>query len=213
VSTPIRGRDPARKERILSAAADLVAQRGYHATGMAEIGAAAGITGSGIYRHFDSKSALLVALLDRVIDDLLATAAGIVDQGGDQWTVLRQLVRDQVRFAVEDRELLTVYVDEIRHLPDDDRRRLRRKQRRYVEEWVTVLGELRPQLPESEARTLVHAAVGTIQSARHHDSGVPVDRLKTLLTEAAITVLTLRPDAAVSSGGRPDSSLFPRGIA
>jgi AcrR family transcriptional regulator len=209
VTAPIRGRDPARKERILSAAADLVAQRGYHATGMAEIGAAAGITGSGIYRHFDSKSALLVALLDRVIDDLLATAARTVEQDGDQSTIMRRLVRDQVRFAVEDRELLTVYVDEIRYLPDADRRRLRRKQRRYVEEWVTVLGELRPELPESEARTLVHAAVGTIQSARNHDSGVPVDRLKDVLTEAAITVLNLRPDAAVPAGDHLSGSVPP----
>jgi AcrR family transcriptional regulator len=213
VSTPIRGRDPARKERILTAAADLVAQRGYHATGMAEIGAAAGITGSGIYRHFDSKSALLVALLDRVIDDLLATAARIVEQGGDQWAVLRELVRDQVRFAVEDRELLTVYVDEIRHLPDDDRRRLRRKQRRYVEEWVMVLGELRPELPENEARTLVHAAVGTIQSARNHDSGVPVERLTTLLTEAAVAVLNLRPDPAAASEDHLSGPASPRGVA
>ena len=58
----VRTRDPARKERILAAAADLVASSGYHAVSMADIGAAAGITGSGIYRHFASKSALLVAL-------------------------------------------------------------------------------------------------------------------------------------------------------
>src|ERR1700757_2914572 len=63
--------DPERKERILAAAADLIAQKGYHAVSIAEIGAAAGITGSGIYRHFESKSAVLVALFDRVIDDLL----------------------------------------------------------------------------------------------------------------------------------------------
>jgi AcrR family transcriptional regulator len=64
----VRTRDPARKERILAAAADLVASSGYHAVSMADIGAAAGITGSGIYRHFASKSALLVALFDQAID-------------------------------------------------------------------------------------------------------------------------------------------------
>ena len=40
-----RTRDPERKERILAAAADLIAQKGYHAVSIAEIGAAAGITG------------------------------------------------------------------------------------------------------------------------------------------------------------------------
>lgn len=68
---PLRTRDPARKERILAAAADLVARHGYHAVSMADIGAVAGITGAGIYRHFDSKSAVLVALFDRVIDGLV----------------------------------------------------------------------------------------------------------------------------------------------
>ena len=58
--------------RILAAAADLVASSGYHAVSMADIGAAAGITGSGIYRHFDRKSAVLVALFDQVIDDLFS---------------------------------------------------------------------------------------------------------------------------------------------
>ena len=45
-------RDPARKDRILTAAANLVAQKGYHAVSMTEIGTTAGITGPAIYRHF-----------------------------------------------------------------------------------------------------------------------------------------------------------------
>lgn len=62
---PPRRRDPDRAERILAAAARLIASRGFHGVGMAEIGAEAGIVGSGIYRHFPSKEAILVALLDR----------------------------------------------------------------------------------------------------------------------------------------------------
>ena len=41
---------------------------------MADIGAEAGIVGSGIYRHFDSKTAILVAMADRVMDRLMAGA-------------------------------------------------------------------------------------------------------------------------------------------
>src|SRR6266436_8783688 len=78
-----RRRDPRRRQRILSAAADLVAERGYHEVGMADIGAAAGITGSAIYRHFDGKSAVLVAMFDHVIDDLSGEASEIVASGGD----------------------------------------------------------------------------------------------------------------------------------
>jgi AcrR family transcriptional regulator len=42
-----RARDPERREKILRAAAELFAGRGYHAVSVADIGAAAGIVGSG----------------------------------------------------------------------------------------------------------------------------------------------------------------------
>jgi AcrR family transcriptional regulator len=39
---------------------------------MEDIGEAVGITASAIYRHYDSKTAVLVAMFDRVIDQLLS---------------------------------------------------------------------------------------------------------------------------------------------
>jgi AcrR family transcriptional regulator len=44
-----------RKERILAEAATLIARRGYLGVNLADIGGAAGIVGSGIYRHFDRR--------------------------------------------------------------------------------------------------------------------------------------------------------------
>jgi len=70
-----RRRDPDRKERILVAAAALGAARGFDAISMSDVGAEAGIVGSGVYRHFDSKTAILVAMADRVMDRLM-TALG-----------------------------------------------------------------------------------------------------------------------------------------
>ncbi|HVV24469.1 MAG TPA: helix-turn-helix domain-containing protein, partial [Pseudonocardiaceae bacterium] len=122
-ATPIRRRDPDRRQRILDAAAELVARRGYHDVGMADIGAAAGITGSAIYRHFDGKSAVLVALLDRVIDDLSRDAAEIVTSADEPRTVLRRLIRGQVSFVLTDRTLAQVYHNEILNLPAADRHR------------------------------------------------------------------------------------------
>jgi AcrR family transcriptional regulator len=186
---PPRIRDPARKERILAAAADLVARTGYHAVSMADIGAAAGITGSAVYRHFDSKSAVLVALFDRVIDGLLQDAQRTVHEDTDLRAALLRLIEGQIEFVVGDRELAQVYYHEINNLPEEDRRRLRRKQRLYLEEWVHLLTELRGDLSDTEARTVVHAAIGAIQSSLFHTSGLPNDRLRTLLTGTALAVL------------------------
>jgi AcrR family transcriptional regulator len=186
---PPRTRDPARKERILAAAADLVARNGYHAVSMADIGAAAGVTGSAIYRHFESKSAVLVALFDRVIDGLLRDEQQIVQQVTDLRAALLQLIEGQVEFVVADRELAQVYHNEINNLPEDDRRRLRRKQRLYLEEWVHLLDELRTDLTDTEARVTVHAAIGAIQSILFHSNSLPENRLRWLLVSAARAVL------------------------
>jgi AcrR family transcriptional regulator len=180
-----RRRDPERRQRILAAAAELVAERGYHDVGMSDIGAAAGIVGSGIYRHFDGKSAVLVAMFDRVIDDLTRAAAEILARGLEPAPTLRELIAAHVRITLEDRMLMRVYHNEIASLPADDNRRLRRKQRIYIEEWVHVLDVLRPDVDDAVLRALVHAGIGAVHSTLFYSSGLPAGRLAKLMAAAA----------------------------
>src|SRR5256885_4131867 len=75
---PARRRDPGRKERILVAAAALGARRGFDAISLADIGAEAGIVGSGVYRHFHSKTAILGAIAHPAMDRLMTRSAAII---------------------------------------------------------------------------------------------------------------------------------------
>src|SRR3954451_1459274 len=59
-----------RRELILTAAGRLFGKRGYSRVTLDEIAAAAGVTKPMLYRHFDSKKALYLALLERHRDDL-----------------------------------------------------------------------------------------------------------------------------------------------
>jgi AcrR family transcriptional regulator len=188
-----RRRDPDRKERILVAAAALGARRGFDAISMADIGAEAGIVGSGIYRHFDSKTAILVAMADRVMDRLMTRAAEIVAACPDDRQSLSMLVRDQIEVALTDRDALAVYHREVRTLPEDERRRLSRAQRHYIEEWVHLLAPLRPDLADGEVRLAVHAAIGAIQSTLFFRSGLADGRLTELLEEMAHDCLGIAP--------------------
>jgi AcrR family transcriptional regulator len=185
--------DPDRRGRILTAAAELVARRGFHTVGMAEIGAEAGIVGSGIYRHFDSKDAILVALLDQVMARLQDGAARAIASSDDDRVVLSALIRDHVRVAIEDRSVLAVYHREVHNLPEDDRRRLRRLQRHYLEDWVHVLAPLRRDLADGELRLAVHAAIGAIQSTLFFRSGLAADRQADLLDAMAHACLGVEP--------------------
>ena len=190
-----RRRDPARRERILAAAAQLAAGRGFHTVGLADIGAQAGIVGSGIYRHFASKDALLVALLDRVMDRLAEGAARILAAEPDGHAALSALVRDHITVAIEDRAVLAVYHREIHTLPEDDRRRLRRRQRHYIEDWVHLLAPLRRDLADGELRLAVQASLGAVQSTLFYRSGLAPERQAALLDEMAHACLGIRPAA------------------
>src|SRR5580700_7607895 len=64
------------RERLLRAAADVFAERGYDGPRVADIAAAAGVSNGALYAHFGSKAELLVESLrahgGRVLADLLA---------------------------------------------------------------------------------------------------------------------------------------------
>jgi AcrR family transcriptional regulator len=188
-----RVRDPGRKQRIQVSAAALGARRGFHVISMADIGAEAGIVGSGIYRHFGSKTAILVAMLDQVMDRISAGAAEILRADHDAAATLSALVRDHIAVAIEDHDVLAIYHREAHTLPEEDRRRLRRRQRHYLDDWVHVLAPLRRDLADSELRLAVHAAIGAIQSTLFFRSGLAPDRMAGLLDTMAHGCLGIDP--------------------
>ena len=67
IGPTLSARGAARREAIVAAAAELFAENGYAAVGMDDIGAAAGVTGPAIYRHFEAKAAVLTEVFDRII--------------------------------------------------------------------------------------------------------------------------------------------------
>lgn len=68
--TPRARRHDANVEKILDAAAELVAATGLDALSMSKLAAAVDYTPGALYRYFDSKDALLARLVQRVLEDL-----------------------------------------------------------------------------------------------------------------------------------------------
>jgi AcrR family transcriptional regulator len=180
-----------RREQILEAAAVLIAERGYHAVGMADIGEAAGIVGSGVYRHFDSKAAVLAALLERAMLGLSERTPGLLAAETSDAAKLSALIADHVAFVLDELMMIQLWHREVSVLPEPEQRRLRRRQRLYVEEWVRLLVHVRPELPEGEARLLAHVAIGAIQSVASYRSGLSRAQLARLLERAAHDCLAI----------------------
>jgi AcrR family transcriptional regulator len=154
-----------RREQLLRAAADLFSESGYHEVGIDEIGAAAGITGPGVYRHFSSKQSLLESLCDRTMDRMLALAQSTAD--------LDKLVDLHVQLVVQERTLIAVWVREQRALEEDIRRSLRARMREYESLWRTAVAPARPELSPAELALVVGAALAMLNASSLIESPVP----------------------------------------
>ena len=157
--------------------------------GIDEIGTAAGISGPGVYRHFPSKDSLLVALFDRISEQMLDGARVVVAEDLTPEETLRRLVELHVGFVSEERALLSVWIQDWRSLPAPDRQRVRHRQVEYVGEWIRPLAVLRPELSPKAAETVAYAAVNTINSVAFRDAGLPREELDPLLARLALAVL------------------------
>ncbi len=178
-----------RREQLLRAATDLFGSRGYHAVGIDDVGAAAGISGPGVYRHFLNKQALLEVLCERAMTRMLAVAAALPDPADDPQAALDGLVELHVGFAVHERDLLAVWVREQRALSDQARRALRARQREYEAIWQAVVAALRDDLTGDEATVCVGATLAMLNATALFDTKVPADRLGSLLRDMALAAL------------------------
>jgi len=163
-----RGRQKAdRRAAILAAAATLFAERGYAGVTIEDLGAAVGVSGPAVYRHFPGKAAVLAAILQGASQTLLDGAEQVLDEAPDAASALRSLIRFHVDFALGDADVIVVQDRELEQLDRGARHEVRSLQRRYVEHWVRTLSRLRPDRAEAELRFRAHAAFGLLNSTPH----------------------------------------------
>ena len=180
MTTPTRDRGSRRIE-ILDAAAILFARHGYHGVSIEDLGSAVGISGPALYRHFSGKEALLATLLLDISSRLRASAADVVTTANAPAAALDALLDMQITFALEQPALITVHDHELGNVPEPERRQIRRLQRLYVEEWVTVLNELYPSCPAARLRAATHAVFGLLNSTPHSAGELPPTAMRPLL--------------------------------
>src|SRR5882762_6173647 len=157
---PLAGSSTPRKTQILQEAAQLFARHGFHGVSIVELGAAVGISGPALYRHFPSKEALLARMLIGVSERLLAGGTSLAAQLSEPAELLAALVDFQLDFSLREPELISVQDRDLANLPTADRRQVRALQRAYVEIWVDALCRLRPGLPAEAARVAAHGVFG-----------------------------------------------------
>ena len=184
-----------RRLQLIAAAEHLIAERGYLAVRLEDIGAAAGVSGPAIYRHFPNKEALLVELLVGISARLLDGGTTVVARASNPAAALDGLIEFHLDFALGEPDLIRIQDRDLGQLPAAAKRQVRKAQRQYVEVWVDVLCRLDDTLAEADARLMAHAAFGLLNSTPH--SAKPAGPVRSRAILRAMTVAALRP------GSRP----------
>jgi len=78
----------ARRNQVLTAAAECFRRKGFHGAGMAEISKTAGMSAGHIYNYFDSKEAIIESIIEKDMEEMFSIFQEFEEQPGDILTVL-----------------------------------------------------------------------------------------------------------------------------
>lgn len=151
-----------RRELVLSAAAELFADRSYSAVGIDEVGIAAGITGPSVYRHFSNKEGVLVECV-RLLGEALCMTVGhalALDVPPD--AAVTELTRRLVDLAYDHPHLFVVYFNDGGHLTGADATRYEQSLALLFDEWERAVSAARPELTAFQARTMAYGVAGAV---------------------------------------------------
>ena len=191
-----RRHSDATRERILRAAAEVLASHGYARTHLSEIAAVAGLKAPAIYHYFPSREALIADVLRegqvrvrthvvKALRDLppLATAR----------TKVEAVVAAHLNVQLELSYFALATVRTLAHVPPEVRALVQPEVESYHDVWRGLLnqavadGELRAGVDPSMARMF---AVGSLNwAAEWHDDTIPVTQIVENATQMIVRAL------------------------
>lgn len=100
-----------RREQILTAALTLFADKGFHQATMNDIVVASGLSKGGLYWHFDSKEAIVMAILEQVFTHDISMSAEILEAEGPAAERLLQTLRQAAAEITALKPMMTLFYD------------------------------------------------------------------------------------------------------
>jgi AcrR family transcriptional regulator len=196
VNRPAPGKRVAnRRELIVAAAAELIAERGFESVSMGDIASAVAVGPSALYRHFAGKDEVLVEVIAGVIERFLGT----LEEGMKE---PRDLIERIAAFALDERSAGILWQREARHLPATTYAPLRAQMRRARDTLADALQQER-ELRDSDARVLAVAVLGVLFSPSFHHVDLPRPAFERRLAQIAAAVLDVDTRSWSAEKARP----------
>lgn len=202
-----RTRPKDRADRIIQVATRLFCERGYNAVSLDDIAQVVGITAPAVYRHFESKEFLLAAVVERLVDRYRTTWSEVMARGGTAHERLEALSRALIGPQVDERHFWPLALAELRHLPKESIRSIRRNADKGRQLWIDLVLEMHPALSLKEAELMVDVGGGVSSSLLFYQPQLSKRRLLDILTRMHVASYSHDPMARVgrfaSEGPRP----------
>ncbi|MFI9328274.1 TetR family transcriptional regulator [Kitasatospora sp. NPDC052868] len=167
----VEPRPQPRREELLAAAVRLFHERGFDNVSTDRLGAAVGISGPSVYRHFDSKAQLLAASLVRSRERLWHEVGGAITTADGPQRALAAGLAAYVGFARRNSDYLGAMLSETERLAPPDRRAAVDFRRDFLRTWVGLLCAVRPEYDGVEARIRVHALFALVNDGVRNRPG------------------------------------------
>lgn len=176
-----------RRAEIVRAAQQLFAQKGYDGTSIEDIGAAVGLTGPAIYRHFDSKQALFVATFrsaDETTEDALSIAVNQAPRDA-----MTTVMRAEAIIAVHDRDALIIWLRERNRMPRQTLLENTDRRNRLYNLMERCLKEIRPDLAHGQITELRNLVTSVALGAADQTSALDAEDRIDFMVSAGWTMI------------------------
>ncbi|WP_214413097.1 TetR/AcrR family transcriptional regulator [Sphaerisporangium fuscum] len=185
MTTLDRGNDT--RSRILAAACELFAERGYAATSLADIAARVGLTKTAVAYHFHPKDRLAAELIAPAADDLIALLGR--DFGPDP----RSFIEPLTDFVVRHRAVIGLLMEDIGGADGAPPGSPGETIRAFRDE---IYAKLAGPSPDDASRVRAWAVMGSLYFAVVKTMDLPQESVYDMLLTAALAV----HDASLSTG-------------
>lgn len=129
------------KDQILEVAAQIIRQKGYHATSMQDIAEAVNLQKASLYHHVSSKQEILLSLLDQALELITERISPIAKGDGSADEKLRQSCQLYLELLAEHGDLVSVLLLEHRSLEPEYHSRHIPRRDRFERLWRDMIRE------------------------------------------------------------------------
>lgn len=191
---------------MLEASVALFADRGYDATGVQEIVDRANLTKGSFYYAFESKEDVLRQIQDRFIERCLEALDSVIDEAHPPDVALSKAIGWFIAISGEQREELSIFFQESRHLTEDFFADVRRKRDLFEEKFVSLLtaGQESGVFREVPSRIMGFGIIGMCAWAYHWvrpESG-PTELISRAYADVLLNGLYAAPRTGANPGDR-----------